>query len=1789
MKHKLLGLLLVAFSLSLCGGVVSSCVEVFSPEVDFGDKTYVNDYSALVQQAKNLADKLAALNQIVSDNYDGIIVAIDANTNAIKAQTTQVSSDLQGVISALLDGFCALKTVVGNTGDKLVYAINAQGDLISLSIDGNGKLISAAIKAQTDQLVAAVNDKNRDMGERLDSLNVILEAGLAKIVVAYTAGDKISASYSNLNAAIKSLDATLFNGFEALKAQMAEDKNDIVYALNTNGEVIALRIGNAGELIAAGFEANAKEIADAINSQTCSLANKIQALSCAVRTGLADVKVSVGEVGEILKFQFCKVNKILGELSTNVFNGFKVLNCRISENGNKIVSAISETGEVITLAINENGELISASIAESASVIADAINDLSAPLADRLDALTKAITCELLKVRISMKASDNVLAAGFEALDEALGNINTSILEGFSVLKQQMIETGGGIIYAINKQGEVISLQLDETGDLLAAQMLASASDIVAAINGNTVSLERQIAAVNTAIQSGLFGVNVKLGELGGTIYMGYTNICEKLGTLSNAVISGYEYLGKVITESGEDIIYALNKNGETIAMKIDENGQLISFRIASAAEALVQAINNLNDTLDKRLAALNKLIADGFANLKITIDPEPFKAIVSELGEINDNLYGMNVTLLDGFRALRSQIEATGNKIVYAIDVEGQLIALRINEAGNLISAELKDTADEIARAIGNQTLALSDRMNALNTAITTGLADIKIKLGNVGDQLEFQLRNLNTGLFDLGTTLARTMERALASLELEVYKTGDRIVYAIDQSGNKVALHIDELGNVISIELGIIADTLEKLIDALDDQNISLANKIDALNRAIGDGLDKIAVKIDGLTNVVSINLDALKDALGDNTAALKAGLDKLVDGMTALSNKVALNGDNIVTAMNRNGEALRLQIDASGKLVSASVVNGAADIVKAMKDQNASLEARFDALKEALAKGLADINVSLDELDNHITFNFGSLAGALQGSLKDLKDGLDDLLGELETINITIGGNGDKIVKAINDNGEVIELQLKANGELIDASIDDAATAIVNALGDNNASLEAKFDALNDALKDGLADVVVAVNHLGDTLTIDLGALEKAINDGAKKLKDGLDDLLGGLNSLSQKVDANGDKIVKAINDNGEVIKLQLKANGELIDASIDDAATAIVEALGDTNVSGEAKFDALSKALKDGLADVVVAVNHLGDTLTIDLGALEKAINDGAKKLKDGLDDILGGLTALSQKVDANGDKIVTAINENGELIQLQIKASGELIEAAIKANTADLKAALESVSGDLSDKIDAINTTVESGLGEIVVAIDDQTAELTTEFTDLSGKLGTIGTNILNGFAATKTNLENIEKAINGMRDTLKISIDANTEAILKLDTDLKASLDSLVQAVKTIGGKLEVAINKQGDAIVLALGPDGSIVGAINAGATTIASAIGAQTTSLSALLQTGNDTAADILEGLGTAGEDIAKILEQLIDHKVDLSEIIELLGINNHLLKELLAISDGVYLDSTKLIKTGEFAGKYSAIYLTPEAREAADKSSETEIAIASLLEMEARMTAPSKTQYVTQTYDNSGKLITSATYDYSKSTKHGHSIWKRVRAYEGRIYSTGVTITDSDNKTLVEVKAQSTKEIWLIKIHEVCSFRMIYGIKTDDVDGSDQHYYAARYLKTDKQVTGPDPDYFVDGKKISEYKDMPSNEADYSNTHTDYPKWYNGGATPIPVIFNIYNKETGVYIQPEAYIYCIQTGFSKPYKGTNSSNKWITGTGGNEDQLEDDGVWPEDIQKYTNDWLAAHPDIR
>lgn len=249
------------------GGGITSCSESFEPTVDYGDNTYINDYSTLIAAVNNLSKSLSerfdALNQLLEKKLADIKLSIDANTGAITVLNTTTQNGFSTLNTTLFNGFETLNSKIDAMGQQIVSAINKNGELLRLEIDETGKLLSAALGT----LNGTQEEINKTLGALLEAFSDFAAQN--------------SNNLQAINATIDSLNTALANLGLKIEASIDEQTGKLVTALTQLGTDIA---GSIAEQTAA--------LNQAITDQTTALISKNTELTKAITDAIEALQQS---------------------------------------------------------------------------------------------------------------------------------------------------------------------------------------------------------------------------------------------------------------------------------------------------------------------------------------------------------------------------------------------------------------------------------------------------------------------------------------------------------------------------------------------------------------------------------------------------------------------------------------------------------------------------------------------------------------------------------------------------------------------------------------------------------------------------------------------------------------------------------------------------------------------------------------------------------------------------------------------------------------------------------------------------------------------------------------------------------------------------------------------------------------------------------------------------------------------------------------------------------------------------------------------------------------------------------------------------------------------------------------------------------------------------------------------------------------------------------------------------------------------------------------------------------
>lgn len=700
MKKKIYPMLFVA-ALSL-----SACTEVLEPNVDYGGNTFINDYSALVDAVNNLnktlQERFDALNQLLKGNMVDIKLAIDSNTGAIKVLSEKTEQGLKDVNTSIFNGFTTLSGKIDEQGKSIVVAMNNNGELLRLQIDETGKLLSTSLLNSTDAIVKAINDQTKSLEERFAILDASLKAGFTDVKVSVDKNTgAITLLDKNTNASLEKINGSLTDGFKLLKEQISTTGNDVIYALDNNGNLLRVELGKQQEALSATIVGQTTKLIAAINDQTSTLDKRIKALSTVVETGLKNVVVSVDKnTGAITlldtntQVSLNGINMSLGKIDGTLISGFQAIKTEISTTGGNIITALDKNGNLLRLELDKQQKLLSATIVTQTNKLAKAINDQTASLSSRFKALTFALSTGLAGIMVEINKNTGAIKTLDTHTQASLGTLNTTILNGFNKLNETVDDKGNKIVTAIGtqtdaigtqteaikKQGKLLRMTITKSGKLIAAEIVGSIDTLNATLESQNTLLESKLDAINTAISSGLAKVTAQERRINRTLDLRLTAIDTQLQGTNTELHNANAQLKTLNTT-----LKKLNKN------------------LVSGFKTVANSINKMSGELSVKLA-------------------DNTTAIVNMEGSMKDNL-----------KSLKDAVDKQGGDIVTAIGKNGEVVVAAIDKNGNVISTAIVGVVDAIKKQTAD-----------LNKAITDGTASVVASNGELKTAIEKAIKSL-------------------------------------------------------------------------------------------------------------------------------------------------------------------------------------------------------------------------------------------------------------------------------------------------------------------------------------------------------------------------------------------------------------------------------------------------------------------------------------------------------------------------------------------------------------------------------------------------------------------------------------------------------------------------------------------------------------------------------------------------------------------------------------------------------------------------------------------------------------------------------------------------------------------------------------------------------------------------------------------------------------------------------------------------------------------------------------
>lgn len=515
MNKKSLSMLLLAAVLGL-----GACNDIQDMNLNFGERTYTNEYKNLVDAVNNLSsnisDRFNALSDMLKKGMTDIKVSIDGNTGAINLLSQEVSSvntnmkdGLDKINTSLFNGFTAVTNTIDATGKSIITAIDNNGNLLRLQIDATGKLLSTDITASLSTGFKTISNTIDASGKSIIAA-IDNNGNLLRLQIEATGkllSTQIISSNEDMIKFLKSSNATLAEKLDFIEAAVKvgfSDQKQVAEAINT--AVLALK-----DEVAAGHKSNEdalKEIKVAVSDQTADLSTKFRIVQSASAAGLADEKQATDAIVTAIN-----------TLSQLVKDGNKT-NADAQKEIKAAIDGQSSSLDIKLVAIKEAIDKGLTDVADKTTLINEAINALS----EQVKAGNKSSEDAMKEIKSAIEAQTT-------SLKDKLDVIDKSIDKGLAGISEQTVLVGNAV--------SALKKSVDE-GKTSNDQALNEIKD---AIKSQTTDLSTKIGTLASAVESGFAADQAAVTEMSNSIKTAIDNLKKSVDAGTTTLENGLKQM----------------------------------------------------------------------------------------------------------------------------------------------------------------------------------------------------------------------------------------------------------------------------------------------------------------------------------------------------------------------------------------------------------------------------------------------------------------------------------------------------------------------------------------------------------------------------------------------------------------------------------------------------------------------------------------------------------------------------------------------------------------------------------------------------------------------------------------------------------------------------------------------------------------------------------------------------------------------------------------------------------------------------------------------------------------------------------------------------------------------------------------------------------------------------------------------------------------------------------------------------------------------------------------------
>ena len=479
-----------------------------------------------------------------------------------------------------------MKTINGRTLMSglvgLFLLLGVAAPLAFTSCDSQQPEINITMEADYSAIIAAINNANNQLGDKLSTIEKAMTDGLADS----------QAAMKLIQQAVESMSGTMEEKLAAIETAIKNQTTSLEMKLGLVEAAVNAGFADAKtqqdllkealESLKGTVEEKLAAVETAIKDQTTSFETKLGLVEAAVTTGLADVKTAQDLIKEAIETVGGTMEEKLAAIETAVKDQTTDLGAKL---------ALVET------AVKEGF----ADQKEQEGLLKEAIESLQGTVEEKLAALQEAMESQTSSLETKLDAIETAVETGIADAKEQRELIQKAVesLQGTEAEKLAKIEQ------AISSQTSTLSTKLAA----IEAAIASGASDDATALeeiktaiesSGNTTA--EKLAALEQAITSQTTTLSTKLEAISTAVTTGLTNAVTALGLVKTAVEEVKTAVGDADTNLSakiDDVVTALG----------DIETTLTTGDVATALANILAAVQGLTDYTDILTAIQNAIM----------------------------------------------------------------------------------------------------------------------------------------------------------------------------------------------------------------------------------------------------------------------------------------------------------------------------------------------------------------------------------------------------------------------------------------------------------------------------------------------------------------------------------------------------------------------------------------------------------------------------------------------------------------------------------------------------------------------------------------------------------------------------------------------------------------------------------------------------------------------------------------------------------------------------------------------------------------------------------------------------------------------------------------------------------------------------------------------------------------------------------------------------------------------------------------------------------------------------